>query len=107
MTDQQTIDRVAVGLAELAIEWPNVTRLTLLCLLLGIHEPISKWAIKALADHTGTPEELVAKLRELAAKARKAICDICGRPIVLEPEGYWIHDGTLCLHNAKPKGETE
>lgn len=49
-----------------------IHELSLLLDLIGIHvpagKPIPDWATNALADHTGTPEELVATLRELAAQ---------------------------------------
>ena len=86
MPDQKTIDRVCVGLAEMTsqemawrrhriethLDGPWVAppfAYHLLCLSLDIPEPIPDWAEHALESHTGTPEELVATLRELAARA--------------------------------------
>ncbi len=80
MIDQQTIDRCDVGLAELAINHGSLlfrkstgrdapslnTPGELLCLHLGIPEPIPYWAERALEGHHGTPEQLVQALRELA-----------------------------------------
>lgn len=82
MTDQQTIDRVCIGLAYWAIDrrdharfvgedaalLPGIMTYPLLLDLLGIPEPIPDWAEHALAGHNGTPEELVAALRELATE---------------------------------------
>ncbi len=123
MSDQKTIDRVAVGLAELEINQSNLlfrkstgrgapslnTPGELLCLHLGIPKPIPDWAKRALEEHQGTPEELVATLRELAGKdAETALCDRCGGPIERDgSSGEWEHVNTLALHKAKPKGEPE
>jgi hypothetical protein len=100
--DQKTIDRVCVGLADLAITARDGLRLispslsqgpyalTLLCDLLGIPEPIPDWAERALEGHHGTPEELVAALRELAGTNRSTIlCHVCGAP------GFRQGDGNL------------
>lgn len=67
MIDEQTIDRVCVGLVNLAVEIGDEP-CRLLFLLLGIPEPIPAWVEHALYDHHGTPEELVAALRELAVE---------------------------------------
>ena len=92
MPDQQTIDRVCVGLAALAVIERDLCRehaalpplstspYTLLCLLLDIPEPIPEWAERALDEHQRTPELLVAALRELADEDAEDICGLCGEP---------------------------
>lgn len=81
--DQQTIDRVCVGLAELVIKKAIPDRVLrrlefglpagipnswlMLLDLLGIPESLD-CANGVLDDHQGTPEELVKALRELAEK---------------------------------------
>ena len=88
--DQKTIDRidrVAVGLAAMAIRHrdcdrrihrdvgiktppPGSSHFGFLCPLIGLPEPIPAWAKRALEGHHGTPKELVAALRELAVNNR-------------------------------------
>lgn len=80
----ETIDSVCVGLAECAMGALEILRRTglhgmphhkrtipgeygLLCLLLGIPEPMPDWATSALETHQDTPENLVKALRQMAA----------------------------------------
>lgn len=133
MIDQQTIDRVCVGLADLAIDAHQAARLfgdsvayhhkstayRVLLDLIGCdlyEDHIPEWAERALDDHSGTPEELVAALRELAGMNTKEpelhTCAVCDREIVNLvgdggwPDG-WQHYGLSQDHPATPKGEPE
>ncbi len=135
MPDQKTIDRVAVGLAELAIRHrdcdrrihrdvgiktppPGSSHFGFLCPLIGLPEPIPDWAKRALEEHQGTPEELVATLRELAGKeaakplepVQQGTCVRCGGEIRRArlgwgPWGNWAHVGKTKDHPATFKGE--
>ncbi len=113
MIDQQTIDRidrVAVGLAELILQRRSgKSRLVKrLCWLLKtlIDAPFHADRIKTVAEgHHGTPEQLVAKLREKAVAERGehevAICGQCHGVIERDsPSDDWEHQDKLALHKA-------
>lgn len=133
--DQKTIDRVCVGLADLALQ-EHSSRTShirvadevvclgipasfgFLCLLLGIPEPIPDWAERALEGHHGRPEQLVEKLRELAGGKSPeplttgemthpiSICKQCEERIHWTGK-YWEHTDSTPRHPGQPKGETE
>lgn len=120
MPDQQTIDRVAVGLAEITLTDRQLDRhlgapedmgdprpYRLLVQLIGwrvddgMEIPIV--AQEALEGHHGTPEELVAVLRGLAVEnidpklpddLPRAVCEVCSKTIVCVPTGLGEGDET-------------
>ncbi len=105
MSDQKTIDRVCVELAELAIrqrefcrrryyhpgetrDYPSFQAIDVLLRLFDISTENNGAGGSALESHDGTPEQLVQALRELAVKEEgsaiapeplgQGICVICG-----------------------------
>ncbi len=110
MPDQQTIDRVAVGLARLSMRIDDNLSDRLLLLILDIPESEKAQDIlddnhSDLAEFQKTPQQLVQALRELAVAEQGehevAICGQCRGVIERDsPSDDWDHQDKLTLHKA-------